>query len=186
MNSAEVPDYAGPGESRIVLTRALPRPHQLDIDPAHAPPLAALAARPARAGDAAAVLAFWALAANDADRPVDRLDAIENLIARDSDALVLAVDGERILGCVIIGWDGWRGHVYRLAVHPEHRRQGIASWLLEIAACRLRTAGAIRVDAMVLNDNPSAHALWSAAGFTRQDSWSRWVKPLLTDGPDQA
>ena len=33
------------------------------------------------------------------------------------------------------------------------------------------------VDAMVLDGNDSAHTMWSAAGYTSQESWSRWVKP---------
>jgi hypothetical protein len=62
--------------------------------------------------------------------------------------------------------------------HPAHRRHGIGRWLLEIVEQRLRAAGAGRIDAMVLDANTSAHGLWSAAGYTMQDNWSRWVKPL--------
>jgi hypothetical protein len=31
---------------------------------------------------------------------------------------------------------------------------------------------------MVLDGNDAGHAIWSAAGYSRQDNWSRWVKPL--------
>ena len=42
----------------------------------------------------------------------------------------LAADGEHIVGSVIAGWDGWRCHLYRLAVAPARRREGIGRALL--------------------------------------------------------
>ncbi|MGO9901682.1 MAG: GNAT family N-acetyltransferase [Solirubrobacteraceae bacterium] len=75
-----------------------------------------------------------------------------------------------ILGCVVIGWDGWRAHLYR-RVHPDQRGHGIRRWLLAVAEQRLRSAGAIRFsDAMVLGANQPAHALWSAARCSPQDN----------------
>jgi hypothetical protein len=39
--------------------------------------------------------------------------------------------------------------------------------------------GGRRGDAMVLDRNRSAHQAWTAAGYTREQQWSRWVKPLV-------
>jgi ribosomal protein S18 acetylase RimI-like enzyme len=133
--------------------------------------------RSARPSDVDAVLAFWQLAAEDADRPADSRGALEELIVRDPDALLLATHGRKIVGCVIAGWDGWRAHLYRLAVHPDYRRRGLARWLLGAAEERLRRNHAIRFDAMVLDGNDSAHTMWAGLGYSRQGSWSRWVKP---------
>lgn len=134
--------------------------------------------RYANVGDATSILQLWARAAADAHRPPDTVEAIETLIHRDSAALILAVDGEQILGTVIAGWDGWRCHLYRLAVDPQHRRRGIASLLVTAAELRLRQLGGSRVDAMVLQDNADAHELWAARGYHRQQEWARWVRPL--------
>jgi ribosomal protein S18 acetylase RimI-like enzyme len=87
------------------------------------------------------------------------------------------VDGA-IAGTVIAGWDGWRCHLYRLAVDPGRRRQGIGAALIGAAENRIRALGGTRIDAMVLDDNPGAHAIWAAHGYHRQPDWSRWVKPL--------
>jgi len=97
---------------------------------------------------------------------------------RDPDALIVAVDGDRIVGTVIAGWDGWRCHLYRLAVAPARRREGIGRMLIAAAEERFRAFGGTRADAMVLDDNPGAHRIWSANGYDRQGEWSRWVKPL--------
>jgi ribosomal protein S18 acetylase RimI-like enzyme len=128
--------------------------------------------------DVDSILLFWKEAAEDSDRPTDSPDAVGRVIQRDPDALVLATDHGLIVGSLVIGWDGWRCHLYRLAVLPDYRRRGIGSALLRRAEERFLAFGGARADAMVLDANDSAHALWSRAGYTRQGEWSRWVKPL--------
>ena len=137
-----------------------------------------LSFRTAVAADAAEVLAFWGRAAEDAHRPSDSAAAVERLVERDPDALLLALDGERIVGTVVAGWDGWRCHLYRLAVDPDRRRSGIGRELVRRAEARFIALGGTRGDAMVLDDNELAHTAWAASGYSRQDEWSRWVKPL--------
>jgi ribosomal protein S18 acetylase RimI-like enzyme len=134
--------------------------------------------RAAAAHDVPGVLAFWRVAAEDAHRPVDTPGAIAALLLRDPAALILAVDGDDIVGTVIAGWDGWRCHLYRLAVAPDRRRAGIGRGLIAAAEQRFQALGGSRVDAMVLDDNEQAHRIWSAAGYRRQAEWSRWIKPL--------
>jgi ribosomal protein S18 acetylase RimI-like enzyme len=134
--------------------------------------------RSAVLADVDAVLSFWSQAAEDSHRPPDSRAAVERLIERDPDALVLAVDGDVIVGSLVVGWDGWRCHLYRLAVRPDYRRRGIGRSLLTIAEARFVAFGGTRADAMVLDGNDSAHQLWSRGGYARQPEWSRWVKAL--------
>jgi ribosomal protein S18 acetylase RimI-like enzyme len=137
-----------------------------------------LVLRAAESRELAAVMAFWTIAAENANRPADTPAAIAALHLRDADALILAVEEGRIVGTIIAGWDGWRCHLYRLAVHPERRRAGIGGALIAAAEERARALGGTRMDAMVLDDNDQAHAIWAANGYHRQEDWSRWVKPL--------
>jgi ribosomal protein S18 acetylase RimI-like enzyme len=137
-----------------------------------------LVVRGADSRELGAVLAFWATAAENASRPADTPGALAALHLRDPDALILAVEGSRIVGTIIAGWDGWRCHLYRLAVDPGRRRQGIGAALIAAAESRTRALGGTRIDAMVLDDNPGAHAIWAAHGYRRQEDWSRWIKPL--------
>ncbi|TKK85068.1 GNAT family N-acetyltransferase [Herbidospora galbida] len=133
--------------------------------------------RTATLADVEAILTFWVAAAEGTDRRDDPAKVVA-LIERDPEALlVYELDGA-IAGTVIAGWDGWRAHLYRLAVAPEHRRKGIARQLIAAAEKRFKAFGAFRVDAMVLNDNTDAHPAWSGTGYTRQEQWGRWVRHL--------
>ncbi|MEU3503097.1 GNAT family N-acetyltransferase [Streptomyces hundungensis] len=127
--------------------------------------------------DLDAVLAFWKTAAEGTSISDDR-PGVERLLARDPGALILAEDGDELVGTVIAGFDGWRCHLYRLAVHPDRRRHGVGRALLAAAEDRFVALGGRRADAMVLVRNETAQHAWRAAGYGAEEQWRRWVKPL--------
>jgi ribosomal protein S18 acetylase RimI-like enzyme len=133
--------------------------------------------REATAADIPAVLEFWKLAAEHTNR-ADSAPALQRLLDRDPTALLLADEDGRIVGSLIAGWDGWRCHLYRFAVHPDRRRRGIGRTLLAAAEQRFADVGGHRADAMVLAENTVAHPAWAAAGYAPQPEWGRWVKSL--------
>jgi ribosomal protein S18 acetylase RimI-like enzyme len=133
--------------------------------------------RPAAARDLPNVLAFWRVAAEGTSISDDE-DGVSRLVARDPEALLLAERDGALVGTVVAGFDGWRCHLYRLAVHPGARRQGVAGALLAAAEERFLALGGRRGDAMVLERNDAARRAWQAAGYAREDQWRRWTKPL--------
>ena len=137
------------------------------------------AIRPCRSEDAAAVLELWMLARSEHATTPDRAEDIERLIADTPSVLLVAENSAgEIVGALIAGWDGWRGNMYRLAVHPEHRRQGIARRLLDAGEAHLRGLGARRVTALVAHDDAVAAAFWDSVGYPVDLEIGRRVRNL--------
>ncbi|GAB4002689.1 GNAT family N-acetyltransferase [Nocardioides ultimimeridianus] len=133
--------------------------------------------RAAGPADVPALLALWEVAAENDARPTDTAEKVVAVLLRDPDACLVAEQDGRIVGSIIAGWDGWRAHLYRLAVHPDVRRRGVGPLLLAAAQQRLVELGAARIDAMVLEGNALGQSLWRAAGYTPQEEWRRRVLP---------
>jgi ribosomal protein S18 acetylase RimI-like enzyme len=90
----------------------------------------------------------------------------------------VAVIEDRIVGSLIATFDGWRGHIYRLAVLPEYRRRGIARELVAHAEGVFSNRKVTRVIAQVENDHPWAMAFWAAAGYIQDYRIVRFYKNL--------
>ena len=131
--------------------------------------------RAARADDITAVLALWAAAGAEPTH-TDDPHSLGALLGHDPGALAVAEADGTVVGTVIAAWDGWRGSVYRLAVAPGHRRQGVAGVLLAHAEARLATLGAVRLQATVVATDAPAVGFWGATGWERQSARLRFVQ----------
>lgn len=99
----------------------------------------------------------------------DEPDEIKKKIQRDPDLFILAkLDGE-LVGTVLGGFDGRRGMMYHLAVHPDHRYQGIANSLVQELENRLKAKGCIRYYLMVTPDNIDGKSFYDHGGWERMD-----------------
>lgn len=132
--------------------------------------------RAAAAGDGPSVLALWA-DAGLVQTVTDDVAAVENLIAHDAEALILAEDEGSLVGCVIAAWDGWRGEIYRLAVTPSRRRCGLGTRLLDEAVESLHRRGARRKACIVVADDIDARGFWDSTMFAAQSNRVRYVHP---------
>lgn len=164
-------------------------PHDHTHDHAHAAgpaPVADASVRVARAADAPAVglvqAHVWraAYGAVLAPEVLDRLegpqfarvwrDSLTNPPARHT--LLVACAGEQVVGFVAVGpstdpdAQESSGEVLALGVHPEARRSGHGSRLLNAAVDTLRGAGFAQLRAWLLSSDEDTRAFLAAAGLS--------------------
>jgi ribosomal protein S18 acetylase RimI-like enzyme len=132
--------------------------------------------RTAQIEDADAVVALWHATEDVLPTSTDSVESVRTLLARDARALLVAEHDGRIVGTLIVGWDGWRGSLYRMAVATEMRRRGIARELVAAAEAQLAGVGCVRISAWVDSNETHAAAFWKACGYDVRGAMDRFVK----------
>jgi len=119
--------------------------------------------RELRTVDGDALRALWAdvgfRSLGDDDRSLARL-------ARRNPGLVLvAADGGKVVGSALGAWDGRRGWLYHVATAKSHRRQGIATRLVEQIESGLAALGCPKVNVLLRAESDGGEAFWKRLGY---------------------
>ncbi len=127
--------------------------------------------RPYRPGDREALVSLWSVC--DLTRPWNNpYRDIDRKLARDAENLLVLEAGEELIGSVMVGYDGHRGWVNYLAVHPDHRRQGLGRMLMDEAERRLGEIGCPKVNLQVRTSNEAARDFYRQIGYSVDEAVS--------------
>jgi len=88
--------------------------------------------------------------------------------------LGLEVDGQ-LVGTVLVTHDSRKGWLNRLAVDPDHRREGYAARLIAAAEELLHEQGMHVIAALIEHDNAASLALFQKAGYAEIDKGIHYV-----------
>ena len=106
----------------------------------------------------------------------DTPEDLRRVLAAGTAHVLVAEAGGQVAGSIIGTFDGWRGHIYRLAVHPDFRRRGIARVLVRAVEERLIAAGARRLIPLVEKDLACAAAFWQSVGYVPDPRIVRYLR----------
>ena len=134
-----------------------------------------------RPGDREALVRLWSLCGlirpwNDPYRDIDRK------LTWDAPNLVVLEDADELIGSVMVGYEGHRGWVNYLAVHPGHQRQGLGRLLMDEAERLLRELGCAKVNLQIRTSNEAAAEFYRRIGYAVDDVVSMGRR-LEDDGP---
>jgi len=131
--------------------------------------------RKLRAEECEAVAALWDGVFGYAEARNDPALVLATKLGWDERVLV-AAQGSLLLGTAMVGYDGHRGWLYRVAVVSAARRRGVGSLLVRAAEAELRALGCAKVNLQLHVDNPDGQAFWRALGYQ--------VEPRVSMGKD--
>lgn len=120
------------------------------------------------AGDEPTVLALWR--ACDLTRPWNdpAKDIARKLALGDGLFLVGVVDGA-VQATIMAGYEGHRGWINYLAVHPEQQRSGLGRELMDEAERRLHVKGCPKINLQIRASNLGAVAFYERLGYETDD-----------------
>ncbi|HID50420.1 MAG TPA: GNAT family acetyltransferase [Anaerolineae bacterium] len=129
--------------------------------------------------DAAAVVALWQACGlvkpwNDAYKDIQRKLTVGRELF-----LVGEIDG-RIAATIMGGYEGHRGWVNYLAVHPDYRRQGYGRFLMDTVESKLLALGCPKINLQIRESNLDVIRFYEAIGY-KQDKVVSFGKRLIPD-----
>lgn len=77
----------------------------------------------------------------------------------------VAVSDDQLVGSAMAGFDGHRGWVYYVAVHPEFRRRGIGSALMSRVEKALYEIGCSKLNLQIRADNHQVKSFYESLGY---------------------
>jgi ribosomal protein S18 acetylase RimI-like enzyme len=132
-----------------------------------------------RPADEEAVVGLWV--ACELTRPWnDPRRDIARKLADSPELLLVGEEDGQVVGTVMAGYDGHRGWVNYLAVHPAWQGRGLGRALMDEAEERLAALGCAKINLQVRDENEAARGFYEAIGY-RLEPIVSFGKRLVSD-----
>lgn len=135
--------------------------------------------RPYHPADESAVVDLWKVCGLTRPWNDPHKDIARKLTTQPDLFQVGEVDG-RLVATAMIGYDGHRGWVYYLAVHPEFQGRGYGRMLMARAEALLIERGCPKINLLVRETNDAVLAFYDRLGYGR-DAAVSLGKRLIPD-----
>jgi len=99
----------------------------------------------------------------------DPVEDIQRKLVFQPDLFFVALLDGKVIGSIMVGYEGHRGWMNYLAVLPEHQRRGYGRKLVEKAVDELKRLGCLKVNLQVRRSNVSVIEFYKHLGFKDDD-----------------
>ncbi len=124
--------------------------------------------RPFQISDEPALVDLWSKC--ELIRPVnDPAKDIRRKLAVKPEWFVVGILDGQIVASVMVGYDGHRGWINYLAVHPQHRLRGHGRQMMVEAERLLRAVGCPKINLQVRTNNRAVVAFYERIGYRIDD-----------------
>ncbi len=134
--------------------------------------------RPYGTGDFAALTALWGATGitapyNDFSKEIPRMHASHNC------QLYLGCVDDRVMASILVGHEGYRGWIYKLAVMPEFRGKGFGRDLVKQAERWLVARGIPKCNLLIRDTNLKVRDFYERLGYEESEflAMQRWLRP---------
>lgn len=129
--------------------------------------------RPYRANDESEVVALWQACGlvvpwNNPTRDIERKLKV------NPELFLVGILMDRIIASIMGGYEGHRGWINYLAVHPDFQRQGHGREMMAVVEGELRACGCPKINLQVREGNSDAIRFYERLGYS--------VDPVISMG----
>ncbi len=90
---------------------------------------------------------------------------IDKKLALQDDLFFVAQAEDKVVGTIMAGYDGHRGWLYSVAVHPENRHQGVGAALVRHAETALMDRGCVKINLQIADGNERVAGFYESLGY---------------------
>ncbi len=126
--------------------------------------------------DYESVIDLWKLAGLKLSRS-DTYEGLKVKLKRDPDLFFVMEEEKRIIGVVMGSFDGRRGWINHLAVHPEYQGKKLGQQIIDELQRRFKEIGCEKMNLLIEQSNENVQSFYEKQGFKKHDLifMEKWI-----------